>query len=94
MAVPPTYYRELAERVQAGGLDVPALADLAILVDQDEAGTLLQIFTEHVGNESWFELIERRGSRYCLGEGNIRALALAAERHRHAVRPADDALQV
>ncbi len=93
MAVPPTYYRELAKRVHADGLDVSALAELAILVDQDEAGTLLQIFTEHVGNESWFELIERRGSRHCLGEGNIKALALAAERHRHAARPADDVVQ-
>ena len=94
MAVPPTYYRELAERVQADGLDVSALSELAILVDRDDAGTLLQIFTEHVGNESWFELIERRGSRHCLGEGNIKALALAAERHRHATRPADDVVQI
>lgn len=91
MAVPPTYYDELAGRVVDGTLDIGALAELEILADQDDSGTLLQIFTEHAGTEFWYELIERRGGRHNLGERNIKALAHAAEKHQSgtmvAVRP-------
>lgn len=82
MPTPQPYYDALAARLgDRGGLDLEALADLGILVDQDDEGYLLQIFTEPVGDRPtlFFELIERHGSRG-FGARNIQALAEAAER--------------
>ncbi len=83
MTVPPTYYDEA--RTRMAGIDLPwdALAELGILVDRDEHGHLLQIFTETVTDRPtvFFEIIERRGATG-FGEGNFKALFEAIEREQ------------
>jgi len=81
--VPMTYYDELESRV--GKIDEPLdkLAELGVLVDRDEDGYLLQIFTKPVGDRPtlFFEIIERHGSRG-FGKGNFKALFEALEREQ------------
>ena len=83
LEVPPTYYEELEERV--GRIDEPmdVLAELGILVDRDEDGYLLQIFTKPVEDRPtvFFEVIERHGARG-FGEGNFKSLFEAIEREQ------------
>jgi len=83
LRVPAAYYDEMAARVGPIPQPVEALADLGILVDRDEEGYLLQIFTRPVGDRPtlFFEIIERRGSRG-FGKGNFRALFEAIEREQ------------
>ena len=83
LRVPAAYYDEMAARVGPIPHPVEALADLGILVDGDEEGYLLQIFTRPVGDRPtlFFEIIERRGSRG-FGKGNFRALFEAIEREQ------------
>lgn len=83
LRVPAAYYDELAARVGPIAQPVEALADLGILVDRDEEGYLLQVFTRPVGDRPtlFFEIIERRGSRG-FGKGNFRALFEAIEREQ------------
>lgn len=81
--VPATYYEAARERV---GTIEEAWADierLGILVDRDEEGYLLQIFTKNVQDRPtvFYEIIERRGSRG-FGLGNFRELFLAIEREQ------------
>lgn len=81
--VPTTYYRELEERV--GKIDEPVdqLAELGILVDRDDEGYLLQIFTKPVEDRPtlFYEIIERHGSRG-FGKGNFKALFESIEREQ------------
>ncbi|WP_321474931.1 4-hydroxyphenylpyruvate dioxygenase [uncultured Paludibaculum sp.] len=81
--VPTTYYEQLQERI--GPLDEPLdeLARLGILVDRDEEGYLLQIFTKPVEDRPtlFFEIIQRKGSR-SFGKGNFKALFEAIEREQ------------
>ncbi len=81
MRVPDTYYDEAKERL--AGVDLPwdDLQRHNILVDRDQDGYLLQIFTETVTDRPtvFFEIIERRGARG-FGEGNFKALFEAIER--------------
>src|SRR6202040_3976951 len=81
MRGPDTYYKEARERL--AGVDLPweDLERLHILVDRDEEGYLLQIFTETITDRPtvFFEIIERRGARG-FGEGNFKALFEAIER--------------
>lgn len=81
LGTPPSYYRALEERV--GEVDTPLedLEKLGILVDRDQGGQLLQIFTEsmHVRRTLFLEIIERRGAM-TFGSGNIKALYEAKER--------------
>lgn len=83
LRVPTTYYDTLEERI--GRIDEPVdkLADLGILVDRDEEGYLLQIFTKPVGDRPtlFYEIIERHGSRG-FGKGNFKALFEAIEREQ------------
>ena len=83
LRVPETYYNELESRV--GKIDEPVdkLAELGILVDRDEEGYLLQIFTRPVADRPtvFFEIIERHGSRG-FGKGNFKALFEAIEREQ------------
>lgn len=83
LRVPPTYYEELDARV--GTIDEPVerLAELGILVDRDDEGYLLQIFTQPVEDRPtlFFEVIERHGSRG-FGEGNFKSLFEAIEREQ------------
>ena len=81
MEVPPSYYVEARERL--GDVELPwdDLQRLGILVDRDEGGHLLQIFTETITDRPalFFEIIERHGARG-FGEGNFKALFEAIER--------------
>jgi 4-hydroxyphenylpyruvate dioxygenase len=81
--VPPTYYQDLAARV--GNIDesIDRLAELGILVDRDQEGYLLQIFTQPVEDRPtlFFEIIERHGAE-SFGEGNFKSLFEAIEREQ------------
>ena len=81
MSVPDTYYDEARERLAGVDLPWPDLERLHILVDRDEGGYLLQIFTETLTDRPtlFFEIIERRGASG-FGEGNFKALFEAIER--------------
>ncbi|HEY7304580.1 MAG TPA: 4-hydroxyphenylpyruvate dioxygenase [Bryobacteraceae bacterium] len=84
LSVPSTYYEELTARV--GKIDEPIdeLARLGILVDRDDEGYMLQIFTKPVEDRPtlFFEIIQRKGSR-SFGKGNFKALFEAIEREQH-----------
>ena len=81
--VPTTYYEELENRV--GKIDEPVdqLEDLGILVDRDDEGYLLQIFSKPVVDRPtfFFEIIQRKGARG-FGKGNFKALFQAIEREQ------------
>jgi 4-hydroxyphenylpyruvate dioxygenase len=83
LTVPHTYYSELAGRV--GRIDEPfdALERLGILVDRDDEGYMLQIFTRPVEDRPtlFYEIIQRKGSR-SFGKGNFKALFEAIEREQ------------
>ena len=83
LTVPHTYYTELAARV--GKIDEPIeeLERLGILVDRDDEGYMLQIFTRPVEDRPtlFYEIIQRKGSR-SFGKGNFRALFEAIEREQ------------
>jgi 4-hydroxyphenylpyruvate dioxygenase len=76
-----TYYEELEGRVGKIDEDISELAELGILVDRDDDGYLLQIFTRNVQDRPtvFFEVIQRKGARG-FGEGNFKALFEAIER--------------
>ncbi|HEY3920382.1 MAG TPA: 4-hydroxyphenylpyruvate dioxygenase [Stellaceae bacterium] len=73
MAVPDTYYEQIETRLPGHGEDLPRLHRDRILIDGDQAGLLLQIFTDTMIGPIFFELIQRKGNDG-FGEGNFRAL--------------------
>ncbi len=82
MSVPDTYYDDIPNRLpDLEGVDLAAIRRLGILVDEDDGGTLLQIFTRMMQDRPTFfyEFIERRGA-IGFGEGNFKALFEAIER--------------
>lgn len=81
--VPATYYDELIKRVGQIDENVEALKELNILVDRDEEGYLLQIFTKTVNPRPtmFFEIIQRKGAQ-SFGKGNFKALFEALEREQ------------
>jgi 4-hydroxyphenylpyruvate dioxygenase len=83
LRVPHTYYELLPERVGTIAEDLHDLTELGILVDRDDEGYLLQIFTKPVSDRPtlFFEVIQRRGSR-SFGKGNFKALFEAIEREQ------------
>jgi 4-hydroxyphenylpyruvate dioxygenase len=83
LRVPPAYYDLLPERVGPIKEDVATLAELGILVDRDDEGYMLQIFTKPVADRPtlFFEIIQRHGSR-SFGKGNFKALFEAIEREQ------------
>jgi 4-hydroxyphenylpyruvate dioxygenase len=83
LQVPSTYYDELLARVGHIDEDIAPLRELGILVDRDEDGYLLQIFTRTVNPRPtmFFEIIQRKGSR-SFGKGNFKALFEAIEREQ------------
>ena len=87
MRVPDTYYDDVRQRLDWSGIDadLDRLAEHNVLVDADEEGYLLQIFTEPVQDRPtvFFEVIERHGSRG-FGVGNFKALFEAIEREQAA----------
>ena len=83
LRVPATYYEMLPERIGTIKENLDELAELGILVDRDDEGYMLQIFTKPVADRPtlFFEVIQRRGSR-SFGKGNFRALFEAIEREQ------------
>ena len=83
LTVPDTYYDEVPDRVPEMKEDLADLRRLGILVDHDDEGYLLQIFTKPLGDRPtiFFEIIERHGARG-FGEGNFKALFEAIEREQ------------
>jgi 4-hydroxyphenylpyruvate dioxygenase len=83
LAIPATYYEEVPDRIGAIDQDLADLERLGILVDRDDEGYLLQIFTKPIGDRPtvFFEIIERHGSRG-FGQGNFKALFEAIEREQ------------
>jgi len=83
LTVPRSYYDLLSTRVGEIKEDIDELAELGILVDRDEEGYLLQIFTKPVEDRPtlFFEIIQRRGAR-SFGKGNFKALFEAIEREQ------------
>ena len=83
LRVPKTYYDTLTDRVGTIKEDMRELAELGILVDKDDEGYMLQIFTKPVADRPtlFFEVIQRRGSK-SFGKGNFKALFEAIEREQ------------
>ncbi|MBX2874313.1 MAG: 4-hydroxyphenylpyruvate dioxygenase [Saprospiraceae bacterium] len=83
LEVPDTYYDALTERVGRIDEDIEALKELNILVDRDDEGYLLQIFTKTVQARPtmFFEIIQRKGAN-SFGKGNFKALFEALEREQ------------
>ena len=81
--VPTSYYKELTARVGHIDEDLEPLEKLGILVDRDDEGYLLQIFTKPVEDRPtlFFEIIQRKGAK-SFGAGNFKALFEAIEREQ------------
>jgi 4-hydroxyphenylpyruvate dioxygenase len=83
LTIPDSYYDEVPARVPDVAGQVDDLRKQGILVDHDDEGYLLQIFTKPVGDRPtmFFEVIERHGARG-FGDGNFKALFEAIEREQ------------
>lgn len=83
LVVPDTYYDDLIARVGQIDEDLTDLKRLNILVDRDEEGYLLQIFTKPVQDRPtvFYEIIQRKGA-VSFGKGNFKALFEAIEREQ------------
>ncbi len=83
LRVPATYYDTVLDRVGKIDEDIAPLKKLGILVDRDDEGYLLQIFTKPVGSRPtlFFEIIQRKGA-LSFGKGNFKALFEAIEREQ------------
>jgi 4-hydroxyphenylpyruvate dioxygenase len=83
LKVPRSYYDALPDRIGPIKEDLEELAELGILVDKDDEGYMLQIFTKPVADRPtlFFEVIQRRGSK-SFGKGNFKALFEAIEREQ------------
>ena len=81
--VPTSYYDDLLDRVGDIDEDIEPLRKLGILVDRDDEGYLLQIFTKPVEDRPtlFYEIIQRKGAR-SFGKGNFKALFEAIEREQ------------
>lgn len=80
LTVPDTYYDELPLRVGEIDEDIESLKKLGILVDRDEEGYLLQIFTKPVEDRPtvFYEILQRKGCKG-FGKGNFKALFVSIE---------------
>lgn len=85
LKVPTTYYDDLLERVGKIDEDIEPLKELGILVDRDNEGYLLQLFSKPVEDRPtlFFEIIQRKGAK-SFGKGNFRALFEAIEKEQEA----------
>lgn len=85
LVVPSSYYDDLLTRVGSIDEDLAPLKELGILVDRDDEGYLLQIFTKPVEDRPtlFFEIIQRKGAQ-SFGKGNFKALFEAIEREQSA----------
>lgn len=80
LGAPAEYYAALAERAGTIGESIESLRELGILVDRDDRGYMLQIFTKPLQDRPtlFFEIIQRRGS-LSFGKGNFKALFRSIE---------------
>ncbi|MDA7977784.1 MAG: 4-hydroxyphenylpyruvate dioxygenase [Pirellulales bacterium] len=85
LRVPDSYYDVVWDRVGDITEDHQALRDLGILIDRDDKGYLLQLFTKPVEDRPtlFYEIIQRRGSD-SFGKGNFKSLFEAIEREQEA----------
>jgi len=83
LQVPTTYYDTVLDRVGKIDEDIGPLRELGILVDRDDEGYLLQIFSKPVQDRPtlFYEIIQRKGAR-SFGKGNFKALFEAIEREQ------------
>ncbi len=83
LKVPTSYYDDLLERVGNIDEDLEPLKKLGVLVDRDDEGYLLQIFTRPIEDRPtvFFEIIQRKGAK-SFGKGNFKALFEAIEREQ------------
>lgn len=85
LPIPSSYYEDLLDRVGHIDEDIKPLKELGILVDRDEEGYLLQIFSRPMQDRPtlFFEFIQRKGAK-SFGKGNFKALFEALEREQDA----------
>jgi 4-hydroxyphenylpyruvate dioxygenase len=85
LKVPSTYYDDLLDRVGHIDEDLEPLKELGILVDRDNEGYLLQLFSKPQQDRPtvFFEIIQRKGAK-SFGKGNFKALFEAIEREQEA----------
>jgi 4-hydroxyphenylpyruvate dioxygenase len=85
LTAPHAYYEALGDRAAGIDEDLDRLEDLSVLIDRDDDGYLLQIFTRPVGDRPtlFFEVIQRKGCKG-FGKGNFKALFEAIEREQAA----------
>ncbi len=85
LQVPTSYYDDLLDRVGQIDEDLAPLRELGILVDRDNEGYLLQLFSKPVEDRPtlFFEIIQRKGAK-SFGKGNFKALFEAIEREQEA----------
>jgi len=83
LRIPDTYYKDLRDRIGTIEEDFDQLQELGVLVDRDEDGYLLQIFTQPMQDRPtlFYEVIERHGSRG-FGIGNFKALFVSLEKEQ------------
>jgi len=81
--VPENYYDDLLERVGDIDEDIEVLKKHGILIDRDDEGYLLQLFTKPVVDRPtmFYEIIQRKGAQ-SFGKGNFKALFEAIEREQ------------
>lgn len=83
LKIPTSYYQELQNRIGKIDENIADLEELGILVDRDDDGYLLQIFSKPIEDRPtvFFEIIQRKGAR-SFGKGNFKALFEAIEREQ------------
>ncbi len=83
LSIPSSYYETVLDRVGTIDEDLKPLSELGILIDRDDEGYLLQIFTKPVEDRPtlFFEIIQRKGAK-SFGKGNFKALFEALEREQ------------
>ena len=85
LKIPMSYYADVLDRVGKIDEDLLPLSELGILIDKDEEGYLLQIFSKPLQDRPtlFFEIIQRKGAK-SFGKGNFKALFEALEREQDA----------
>ncbi len=83
--VPDTYYEDVLDRVGEIEEDLQPLRERGILIDRDDEGYLLQLFTKPVADRPtlFFEIIQRKGAQ-SFGKGNFKALFESIEREQES----------
>lgn len=85
LKIPESYYADVLDRVGKIDEDLQPLSELGILIDRDDEGYLLQIFSKPLEDRPtlFFEIIQRKGAK-SFGKGNFKALFEALEREQDA----------